>query len=375
MAKIISRRKCGLFSRVFSFVFGMLILVSCGKSIESVEPEQSTGPEQSIKKPVKDFTQVNLVGSNAEYDPLRIDPLLKNAWGIAFSSGGTAWISATGTGVSTVYNKDGGQQLAAVSIPSPIAATGGLPTGQVLNPTTDFKLLNGNAARFIFVGVDGVISGWNGGTAAVRMVNRSATAAYTGAAFASSGGSNYLYAADFRGGSIEVFDKNWALVNMSFTDPDLPAGYSPFNIELVSNQLFVMYAKVGPDGRDVPHPGYGYVSIFNTDGSFIKRFTSQGQLNAPWGIAKAHAGFYGDGGGTDSTILVGNFGDGRINAFTLDGTFIGQLRAHGNPIVIDGLWAIKFAPATATTVDHNRLYFAAGPDHEEEGLFGYVIKE
>ena len=139
-----------------------------------------------------------------------------------------------------------------------------------------------------------------------------------------------------------------------------------------------MYAKVGSDGRDDAAPGNGYISIFNTDGSFDRRFLSRGQLNAPWGIAKAPATFYADDNtgkhAVEATILVGNFGDGRINAFTTDGESLGQLRAHGNPIVIDGLWALTFPPATATAVDKNRLYFAAGPNHETDGLFGYIHK-
>jgi len=117
------------------------------------------------------------------------------------------------------------------------------------------------------------------------------------------------------------------------------------------------------------------VSIFGTDGSFVKRFTSSSQLNAPWGVAQASEGFFSsDMSASPNTpvILVGNFGDGRINAFDNDGTFIGQLRAHGNPIKIEGLWAISFAPVTATSVDPNRLFFTAGPDDEEHGLFGYI---
>jgi uncharacterized protein (TIGR03118 family) len=374
MEHIIKRMGYNIFSTFYYILFTGILVMSCSKSIEPADTEPG-GVPQALKKNVKDFTQVNLVGSNNEYEPLRIDPLLKNPWGIAFSGGGTAWISAEATGVSTVYNKDGGQALAAVAIPSPGGPSGGHPTGQVFNASTDFKLPNGNPARFIFDGVDGVISGWNGGAAAVRMVNKAGTAVYTGLAIGSSGGNNYLFAANFSAGKIDVFDKNWVEVSRPFADPGLPDGYSPFNIENIGNQLYVMYAKVGADGEEEVHPGAGYVSIFNTDGSFVKRFTSQGQLNAPWGIAKAHAGFYSSDASGDSTILIGNFGDGRINAFTLQGDFIGQLRAHGNPIILEGLWAIKFPPATATAVDHNRLYFAAGVEDEEEGLFGYIIKE
>ena len=135
-----------------------------------------------------------------------------------------------------------------------------------------------------------------------------------------------------------------------------------------------MYAKVGPDGDEIHHEGFGIVDIYNPDGSFVKRFVSNGQLNAPWGIAWAPAGFWGNGSNVQNVILIGNFGDGRINAFNSDGAFLGQLRAHGNPIVIEGLWAIAFAPATSTAINHDFLYFAAGPDDETHGLFGYIKK-
>jgi uncharacterized protein (TIGR03118 family) len=135
----------------------------------------------------------------------------------------------------------------------------------------------------------------------------------------------------------------------------------------------VMYAKVGV-GEEEAGPGNGYVNIFNTDGTLVKRFISRGQLNAPWGVAKTRPGFFGDDADAQSAILVGNFGDGRINAYSMDGDFLGQLRSHGNPIIIDGLWGISFAPATATSIDPNWLFFAAGPDDEEHGLYGYIKK-
>jgi uncharacterized protein (TIGR03118 family) len=154
---------------------------------------------------------------------------------------------------------------------------------------------------------------------------------------------------------------------MPFSDPGLPAGYSPFNIQNVGGQLYVMYAKVDlEEHEEEAGPGLGYVNIYNTDGSLVKRFVSKGQLNAPWGVAQAPASFLGS---TESAILIGNFGDGRINAYNSDGQFLGQLRTHGAPLVIEGLWAITFPPGNT-----ERLYFAAGPDDEEDGLFGYVRK-
>jgi uncharacterized protein (TIGR03118 family) len=352
-------------------ILGLFIsLQACKKETrQDAQAEQSIADKDS--KSLKNFMQVNLVGNNDEYDPVRIDPLMVNGWGIAISPTGTIWLSAEATGVSTVYNKDGGQVLAAVTIPSPTANTGGHPTGQVFNASRGFRLPNRNPARFIFAGADGVISGWNGGAAAVRVINDPGDP-YLGIAIARNGADSFLYVANFKDNEIEVYDTAWHEVDMEFEDDDLPAGYAPFNIQNIGNKLYVMYAKQGV-GEEEPGPGNGYVDIYNPDGSLVQRFASRGQLNAPWGIAKAPASFWGTAA-TANVILIGNFGDGRINAFDENGNFLGQLRASGNPIVIEGLWGISFAPPTATAINPNWLYFAAGPDEEEEGLFGYITR-
>jgi uncharacterized protein (TIGR03118 family) len=361
----------------------LFTIVSCQKSMrestattlnENLNAKGTGKPPQLLK----DFVQVNLVANNANYGAAHVDPTLVNSWGIAISGGGTFWPASQGTGLSQLYTPEGVTVRPPVNIPGPATPTGGNPTGDVFNSSSDFKLPNGNPARFIFAGLDGVISGWNGGDFAIRMSAQPGVSVYTGLAIGNSAGSNYLYAADFLGRQIDVFNATYTQVSMPFVDPSLPDGYAPFNIQNIEGKLYVMYAKVGPDGRDEAAPGNGYISVFNTDGSFDKRFLSRGQLNAPWGIAKAPATFYADDNtgkhAVEATILVGNFGDGRINAFTTDGESLGQLRAHGNPIVIDGLWALTFPPATATAVDKNRLYFAAGPNHEMDGLFGYIHK-
>jgi uncharacterized protein (TIGR03118 family) len=286
-------------------------------------------------------------------------------------------VSAEATGKSTIYNGEGvAAGISPVSIPGAGTSTIGHPTGIVFNGSaTDFKLPNGNPARFIFAGNDGVISGWNGGSAAIKKIDDSPDAGYFGLALAANGPDHFLYAANFAEGKIDVYDTAWHEVNMTFTDPDLPSNYSPFNIQNIDGKLFVMYARVDPVTHDEVHtPGAGFVDVYNPDGSFVKRFVSRVQLNAPWGIAKAPEGFWGANSGIDGVILIGNFGDGHINAFDANGSFLGQLRAHGNPIEIDGLWGIAFAPATSTAINHNRLYFAAGPDDEQHGLFGYISK-
>jgi uncharacterized protein (TIGR03118 family) len=318
----------------------------------------------------QNFTQVNLVANKNTYIGARVDPNFVNGWGIAFSPTGNAWISAEGAGTSVIYDKTGAQVLAAVTIPTSGASTGGAPSGQVFNASTDFVLPGGNPAKFIFVGTDGVISAWNTGGAAVRVIDNSATSAYTGLAIASDGTNNFIYAANFKTAKIDVFDKNFAAVTKSFTDPTLPAGYAPFNIQNVGGQLYVMYAKVDEATHDEEKgAGFGYVDIYNADGSFVKRFTSQGALNAPWGVAMAPSGFL---TGHSSAILIGNFGDGRINAYDTNGNFLGSLMSGGSTWQFDGLWAITFAPSTATSIDPNWLFFTAGPNHEGDGLFGYL---
>jgi uncharacterized protein (TIGR03118 family) len=390
----------------------LFVITGCQKNIETpakkITAEATTTTtststeESSAKNPLKDFVQVNLVGDNNDFHPARIDPNLINGWGMAFAPSGPDWISAEGTGLSVIYNTLGNDVRPPVTIPSPGSATGGHPTGVVFNGTTGFKLPNGNPARFIFVGTDGVISGWNGGNAAIRALDRSATSVYTGLALAADGLDTFLYAANFRTRKIDVFNKNWSLVsNKPFKDFNLPSGYAPFNIQNVGGKLFVMYAKVGSNGDEEVGPGNGFVDIYKANGSLVRRLVSRGELNAPWGVAMAPKGFWGpdkhgdedksldaghnghNGDGDDddhgdndlkNVILVGNFGDGKINAYNEDGHSLGHLRAHDKAIEIEGLWSISFAPTTATTIDPNWLFFAAGPGDEAHGLFGYIKK-
>jgi uncharacterized protein (TIGR03118 family) len=354
------------------------------------------------QKDLRNFMQVNLVSNSAAYHPSNpLDPTLMNAWGLAFSSGGTPWVNSLAGHVSEVYTAEGALLPARprVNIPSPTDTIGGLPTGVVFAGGKGFRLPNGGLASFIFVGVDGILSGWNGTNNAQRVKDLSATASFTGLAIGVWGTNNYIYAADFKGNRIIVWDTGFAKVSMPFHDALVPAGFAPFNIQAVGGWLFVTYAKVGPDGEDQAGPGNGFVDIFGMDGSFKTRFASRGWLNSPWGVAAAggtfldnndmsdddHGDNHGHGGNSgkgnnhgndevDSVVLVGNFGDGRINVFGLNGQWLGQLRSHNQTIVIDGLWALMFAPTTST-VDQSRLYFTAGPDDEKDGIFGYLKKQ
>lgn len=361
MLKITHNKSHRFLKMHYLLVFALLITIGACKKTDHL---------------LKNFKQVNLVANKTGYGMAKVDTTLINAWGIAFGPSGIAWVNANGTGLSELYNASGVSVRPGVTIPAPESNTGGTPTGIVFNGTTDFKLSNGKPAFFIFAGEDGIISGWNGGNGALIAKNDFPNAIYKGVALANDGGANFLYTANFKERKIDVYDKNWGEVTKPFADPNLPADYSPFNIQAIDNKLYVLYAKKIGDARDeTVGTGNGYVDIYNPDGSLIKRLASRGALNAPWGIAKAPAIFFDEENTADGdVILVGNFGDGHINAYGSNGRYLGALKSHGAPIVIPGLWGISFAPATATMVDPGWLFFAAGPNDEADGLFGYIEK-
>jgi uncharacterized protein (TIGR03118 family) len=310
-----------------------------------------------------------LVSDSGGYgNNVRIDQNLKNAWGIAVSPTGNFWITANHTGTSVIYDANGNQVISAITIPSRDSIAGGEPTGIVYNPTpADFR---GNL--YIMAGEDGSLSAWTGGASAVRVYkNQSEDAVYKGIALAKDGANSYLYVTNFKERKIEVFDNNFSPSQGSrtFADASIPAEYGPFGITAIDGKLYVTYAKMkGPDNEDdEAGPGNGYVNIFNPDGTLYKHFVSGGSLNSPWGIAQASDDF----GTFKGNILIGNFGDGAINAYDANGGFLGQLKDNnGNVIHIEGLWAMVFS--SAGSLDKNTLYFAAGPGDEEHGLFGSI---
>ena len=346
---------------------------------------------------LKNFKQVNLVANTAEYHPVTVDPTLINAFGLAWSPNGVAWVNSVGGHVSELYSAEG-EVLRAVNIPSPADTIGGLPCGIVFSGGKGFNLDNGPSA-FLFTGFDGVLSGWNGASGNnAKRLRASAGNSYTGLAIGANAGHNFIYGANFGARRIDVWDTAFHRIPMAFVDPQLPETYSPYNIQAVGDYLFVMYAELSTFGANAGHgiagAGKGFVSVFKTDGSFLRRFASEGTLNVPWGVTLAPGNFLENNdmvtnpkqnsGYNESTvnhdskdpvILVGNFGDGRINVFSEDARYLGQLKSHNQTMVIDGLWALSFAPATATSIDQKRLYFTAGPDNESDGLFGYLIKQ
>jgi uncharacterized protein (TIGR03118 family) len=313
-------------------------------------------------------TQTNLVADTAGYNAAKIDTNLVNAWGIAVNPTGIIWISSNHKAVSTIYDKTGQTLRPPVTIPSVNANEPGAPTGIVFNSSTVF---GGN--KFIFAGEDGIITAWASGNAAVKVADRSQfNTVYKGLAIATDAGASFLYAANFRGGKIDVFDGNFNYVTgKPFSDTSIPAGFGPFNIQNIGGLLYVTYAKLkGPDNEDdEAGPGNGYVNIFKPDGTLVRHFASQGPLNSPWGITHAPAGF----AGGPEAILIGNFGDGKINIFDLQGNYRGQLQDDGQAIDIEGLWAIDFLNTNAHPNDP--LYFTAGPKEESHGVFGYLKKK
>jgi uncharacterized protein (TIGR03118 family) len=321
------------------------------------------------------------------------DSNLKNSWGVAFSPGASPfWISDNATGLSTLYDGDGTivniPNATPVVIPCPPKAGEGSncpntasPTGMVWNPSSAFLVPGTKSpASFLWATEDGTISAWTLGLSpanhAVLAVDNSIKpssalgAVYKGVVFGTNVNGLFLFATNFRAGTIDTFDHNYnpATTDGGFADPKIPAGYAPFGIENIDGDLFVTYAKQNATRHDdVAGPGNGFVDVFDTDGRLLRRFASRGPLNSPWGVARASFDF----GPFSGLILVGNFGNGHVNAFDSHGDFIDELdAAGGKPLVIDGLWKLILGGGAKSSSD--TLYFTAGPNGETDGLFGTV---
>ena len=320
------------------------------------------------------YQQRNLV-SDGFVHAEHADPKLVNAWGVAFNPFGPIWVADNGSGVATLYDGLGVAVPLVVSIPSPgNAAGGGTPTGIVFNASAGFEVSTGNPGRFIFATEDGLIAAWAptvNMTHAIKVIDNSASAVYKGLALSAGGTGSLLYAADFHNARIDVFDQSFKPVNLpagAFTDSTIPVGFAPFGLQAINGDIYVSYAKQDAAKHDdVPGKGFGFVNVFDPNGHLIRRVVSGGALNAPWGMTLAPAGF----GKFSNRLLVGNFGDGRLNAYDLaTGRFVGQLKApNGQPITIDGLWGITFGNGFVNA-PVNTLFFAAGPGAEKHGLFG-----
>jgi uncharacterized protein (TIGR03118 family) len=297
------------------------------------------------------------------------DPNLVNPWGLSAGPSTPVWVADNGTDVSTLYS-GGVQRSVPVIVPLVVGIPEGAPTGTVFNPTSGFPV-NGAPARFIFDSEAGTITAWNSGTTAQTVVPSSG-AIYKGLAIATKGKDALLYAADFHGAKIDVFDHAFAPTTVpgGFVDPNLPAGFAPFNVQELAGRIVVAYAKQDADAEDeVAGDGLGYVDVYDTSGRLLRRLISQGHLNAPWGLALAPRHF----GAFSGDLLVGNFGDGAINAYDpRTGQFDGQLmNKDGNPIKINGLWALRFGNGVTGTP--TTLLFTAGIADEDHGLFGEIV--
>jgi uncharacterized protein (TIGR03118 family) len=360
-----------------------------------------------MAKAATDFNQTNLVTDDQAnlvslgYSPaFVVDPNLVNPWGISEGPGTPFWISDNGTGVTTLYQVPGPGSTPVSPFPpaSPLVVTipptnkplpppppppplMSAPTGQVFNGTSNgFQLSDGKPALFIFASEDGAITAWNPGlgtTAEVTKVDEgSAAAVYKGLAINNT--SDILYAANFRAGTIEAYNSGFNKATSSdgvtgtFTDPTLPGGFAPFDVKVIDGQLYVTYAvQDSAKHDDVAGAGNGIVDIFDLNGDFVKRLITNGSgsvLNSPWGLQIAPAGF----GSFAGDLLVGNFGDGTINAFDpTTGDFKGALDGpDGKPLFIQDLWALTVGSGSALGGDPNTVYFTAGLVGEGNGLFG-----
>jgi len=307
------------------------------------------------------------------------DPNLVNAWGITASSTSPWWVSDNGMNVSTLYDGAGVAQFP----PTPlVVSVPGGPTGTVFNGSTGFAVSDGThsgPARFLFATEAGTIRGWSPAVPPPPLSTQTfvgpndadqsgAGAVFKGLAIAG----DKLFAADFHNAKVDVFDSSFNLIPGGFVDPKIPEGYAPFGIQTIGGNVFVSYAKQDAAAHDeVDGQGRGFVDEYSTAGALITRVAQHGLLNAPWGMAMAPPSGFGEASGD---LLVGNFGDGRINVFEpKNGSFKpdGQLEGEHGRITIDGLWGIGFGNGSGSG-ESDDLYFAAGPDGEMHGLFGVV---
>jgi uncharacterized protein (TIGR03118 family) len=334
------------------------------------------------------FRQVDLV-SDIPGRAARTDPNLVNPWGLSTARRGQLWVADNGTDKATTY--DGAQRGQPVRILPRVVSIpeGGAPTGIVRNDTEDFRFSGFGrtaSARFIFAGEEGDLFAWSprvSRTNAVRVAHENSdgeNAVFKGVTlvdgqdrYVRNGGHDKpkLLVANFRDARIDVFDKDFKRVPSPgrFQDPNIPSDFAPFNVKVIGSRVFVTYAKQDADKEDdVPGPGNGFVNVFSTHGKLLKRFASRGVLNSPWGLEVAPHGF----GRFSGDLLVGNFGDGRVNAFDpRSGHFEGALKdRQGRAIEIPGLWGLQ--RGTDRSGGRDAIWFAAGINDEANGLLGVL---
>jgi uncharacterized protein (TIGR03118 family) len=340
------------------------------------------------------YKQTNLVSDTQGLAPV-IDPNLVNPWGICIIPGEPFWIAdnASPMGVTSLYNTAGAIQGAFTIAPPAGSSNPATPTGCVGNSAGGFTL-SGSSSIFIFDTEDGTISGWTGGTSSILAVDNSAKpaiatgAVYKGLALVTNSSGSFLLATNFRSGQVEIYDTTFQQTQVlgagAFNDPAPPAvptgsgspGYAPFGVRSITvnntPMIVVTYALQDTPMHDpLKIPGSGFVDLFSTNGTMVRRITADSHLNAPWGIVIPPAGF---GGSLAGDLLVGNFGDGAINAYNFStGAFIDQMKdSTGAPILNASLWDMVFGGGGAQSGDPNTMYITAGLTNEMHGLFAAI---
>jgi uncharacterized protein (TIGR03118 family) len=330
------------------------------------------------------YKQTNLVADTANVmpAPAHTDKNLLNPWGIAFFPNNPFWISDNNSGFTSLYDRNGLMQGSFVVPPPAGSNLPATPTGIVANLSATGFIVGGAPSLFIFDTEDGTISGWNGGANVILAVDNSmggAGAVYKGLAMITNNGANFLLAANFRSGKVEVYNSNFMPANLpgNFTDANLPTGYAPFGIHVITGansqvKIYVTYAVQDPPKHDPVHAaGDGIVDVFDDNGNMVQRLVSNGDMhtNAPWGVVIPPAGF----GAFAGDVLVGNFGDGVLNAYTTGGTFIDSVRdAGGNVITNMSLWDLVFGGG-GPAGDPKTLYLTAGGMAEMHGIFASLV--
>jgi uncharacterized protein (TIGR03118 family) len=326
--------------------------------------------------PLGTYKTHNLVSDQAGKADIQ-DKSLVNAWGLSFGTkpATPAWVADNGTDVSTLYQGDVGMTPVA-KVPLTVKIPGGAPTGTVFNGSKSFVIKSGNKkgpANFLFSSEAGKITAWSQVVPPLNTAQKVASvhdAIFKGLAIADTSKGPRLYATDFHNDKVDVWDGKFMRVHKkgAFRDRKLPKGYAPFGIDTIKNHIVVSYAKQDAAAEDdVAGAGHGFVDVFSKGGKLLDRFAKRGALNSPWGIAMAPKGF----GGASGDMLIGNFGDGKVNVYSQSGSFLGPLKnTKGKPISIDGLWALEFGNGVIGTP--KTLLFTAGPNDEKHGLFGDI---
>ncbi|SAK50918.1 hypothetical protein AWB79_01697 [Caballeronia hypogeia] len=354
-------------------------VLACAAVVATLTGIASCGGSSDNNMPSATRFKMTVVVSDGAVAAPHTDANLKNGWGVAFNPNGFAWVADNGTQKATLYDGNGVVQSLVVAIP-PTANGTADPTGIVFNKGPDLVVArNGKSgvAAFVFAGEGGSITAWAPAVDtnnAFTVVDSSASGAvYKGLAIAATAsGAHRLYATDFHNNKVDVFDGSFTKIAVpgGFRDTQIPVGFAPFGIQAIGSKIFVTYAKQDSDAHDdVAGAGLGFIDVFDIDGNLMQRFAANGALNAPWGMAQAPANF----GTFSNDILVGNFGDGTINAFDPNsGALVGQLaNTNGMPLVQQGLWGIAFGN-DLDAQPSNTLFFAAGPNDEANGVYGRI---